>query len=891
MDSLLRFRAWGIRRKIFFAVLASVIFSIGITSLVNYLRISRDLFTTAGEKLLTLNETTSNYVTAQIDNQVNALKAIAVSSIFKDEIELSNLAYGKLSEEEINRGISIADQAWINHEPSADTLINAINTNHTSQQLKEMQSAYQADVEIFVTDQRGAIVAMTNRTSDYWQADESWWQTTIQGDIYCSSPIHDESSDTWAIVIGVPVFKDEISSEVIGVVRGTVDITAVLNSIFTLNSRETGQGVFISQDRFMYYLNNGVLEIDPMPERYGTYLTSKAKFWKDGTTDLNGDPAILSFTTLSGRETPIGWVMVSLDKQEITKLLLSTLQENIIIATLLIILMGLFSIVLANSILRSLDLLKHDTELMASGNYHTAFSKQIRRSHDADIASLVDSFTRMRDAVQERERELSNNEKKYRALVETMSEGLVMVNQQGKIVYVNPHMAEMIGYSQQDALGQSFYQFFPEERHENVRVHWAISLKSYQNSYESYLLCRDQTLMPVVISTQLQIEDDGRISGVLAVVTDITARKKSELAMRKRLNELAALRKIDLTILEKSTLRDVIQTVLVQIKNQIKADAAAIYVFENHTTAVQKNAAYGPGESNITYDVTIHSELLEQYSHLTEGVFFQRNIQRRRVHACNEENQFKVLYVAPILSNDGIRGVVEMAYLQDVVLDEEWYSFFDGLVTQLAVGINKIELMDHLRERNVALHQAYDGAIGGWAKALELRDEETKGHSDRVVDLALQVASAFGFKDKDLENFRIGSLLHDIGKMGIPDNILLKPGKLTEAEWVIMRKHPVYAYELLTQIPFLRDAVEIPYFHHERWDGSGYPLGLKGEDIPLSARIFAVVDVWDALTNDRPYRKAWSKEETAKYLLDNAGILFDENIVKYFLQTVYDPAG
>ncbi|MDD3699878.1 MAG: HD-GYP domain-containing protein, partial [Atribacterota bacterium] len=178
---------------------------------------------------------------------------------------------------------------------------------------------------------------------------------------------------------------------------------------------------------------------------------------------------------------------------------------------------------------------------------------------------------------------------------------------------------------------------------------------------------------------------------------------------------------------------------------------------------------------------------------------------------------------------------------------------------------------------------AYDTTIEGWAQALELRDRETEGHTRRVADLTVKLAQALGVKSEDLIHIRRGALLHDIGKMGIPDRILLKPGPLTPEEWEIMKKHPVYAWELLSPIKYLRPALDIPYYHHERWDGTGYPRGLKGEEIPLSARIFAVVDVWDALTSDRPYRPAWSQEKALQYIKEQSGHHFDPRVVEKFL--------
>lgn len=186
------------------------------------------------------------------------------------------------------------------------------------------------------------------------------------------------------------------------------------------------------------------------------------------------------------------------------------------------------------------------------------------------------------------------------------------------------------------------------------------------------------------------------------------------------------------------------------------------------------------------------------------------------------------------------------------------------------------------------LEHAYDTTLEGWARALDLRDKETEGHSRRVTEITVRLARAMGVCEENITHMRRGALLHDIGKLGIPDAILLKPGPLTDEEWAIMRKHPVYAYELLSPIPFLHAALDIPYSHHEKWDGTGYPLGLAGEDIPLAARIFAVVDVWDALSNDRPYRAAFPKDQVREHLQAIAGSHLDPNIVHVFLRLNID---
>ncbi len=194
--------------------------------------------------------------------------------------------------------------------------------------------------------------------------------------------------------------------------------------------------------------------------------------------------------------------------------------------------------------------------------------------------------------------------------------------------------------------------------------------------------------------------------------------------------------------------------------------------------------------------------------------------------------------------------------------------------------------LDRIVVLNYELAQAYDGTIEGWSRALDLRDHETEGHSRRVTEMTLALARAFGASEEELVHVRRGALLHDIGKMGVPDSILLKPGPLTEEEWVLMRRHPVYAYEMLSEVSFVRPALEIPHCHHEKWDGTGYPRGLKNEDIPLAARLFAVVDVWDALRSDRPYRRAWPIERTRDHIAALSGTHFDPRVVDVFLSQI-----
>jgi putative two-component system response regulator len=193
-----------------------------------------------------------------------------------------------------------------------------------------------------------------------------------------------------------------------------------------------------------------------------------------------------------------------------------------------------------------------------------------------------------------------------------------------------------------------------------------------------------------------------------------------------------------------------------------------------------------------------------------------------------------------------------------------------------------------LREAHAQLLGAYEATIEGWSRAMDLRDRETEGHSQRVTELTLRLAREYGIDSQELVHIRRGSLLHDMGKLGIPDSILHKPDRLTEEEWVMMRQHPQLAYNMLYPVEYLRPALDIPYCHHEKWDGSGYPRGLKGEEIPAAARVFAVVDVWDALISDRPYRRAWTNENALAYIREQSGTHFEPKVVELFFNILND---
>ncbi|WP_422929276.1 HD domain-containing phosphohydrolase [Singulisphaera sp. PoT] len=386
-----------------------------------------------------------------------------------------------------------------------------------------------------------------------------------------------------------------------------------------------------------------------------------------------------------------------------------------------------------------------------------------------------------------------------------------------------------------------------------------------------------------------------RLVGVIAM--DVTAPRRAEEQVHvlngllaRRVEKLAALRQIDLEITGSKALRPTLGVILEQALRLLQVDASCVRLYDPHSYAleyVNGRGFRGGGPAGKAI-------------RLGEGpagrAAFERRMIRNPEPAPGEmsslgvdgpdDEGFRVHFAVPLLIKGQVVGVLELFHREPMEPDEEWLEFLDALANSTAIAIDNASMFDHLQRSNLELATAYEATIEGWSHALELRDRETQGHSVRVTEMTMRLARAYGLKGADLVNARRGALLHDIGKMAIPDAILLKPGPLNDAETELMRKHPTLAFEMLSSISFLGAAIEIPYCHHEKWDGSGYPRGLKGEQIPLSARLFAAVDIWDALSSDRPYRKAWPDERVHAYLREIAGSHLDPRVVEVFLEVL-----
>ena len=360
----------------------------------------------------------------------------------------------------------------------------------------------------------------------------------------------------------------------------------------------------------------------------------------------------------------------------------------------------------------------------------------------------------------------------------------------------------------------------------------------------------------------------------------------------RRLEQLQALHQIDLAITASLDLRVTLDVLLQHVTAQLHVDAASVLLLNPHAHTLD----YAAGRGFRTRAVE------DAHIRLGESFAGRAALERRAVQADSVQIQaspqfatfwasenFAAYYGVPLIAKGQVKGVLEVFHRGPLAAEPEWVGFLETLAGQAAIAIDNAQLFDNLQSANLNLSLAYDATIEGWSHALDLRDRETEGHTLRVTELTLRLARQMGFSEAELVHIRRGALLHDIGKMGVPDEILLKPGKLTDAEWVSMRRHPTLAYELLAPIAYLRPALDIPYYHHEKWDGTGYPHGLKGEQIPLAARLFAVVDVWDALRSDRPYRQGWPEEKVIEHIKAGSGTHFDSQAVEAFLEVLSHP--
>ena len=493
-------------------------------------------------------------------------------------------------------------------------------------------------------------------------------------------------------------------------------------------------------------------------------------------------------------------------------------------------------------------------------------------------------------------------EETLRRSYQLFTEGPVVVfrvqgGKERRLEYVSPNVSQY-GYSPHDFTGQEdFFRqvIHPEDRErvaEKIREQLAGKERFFDQEYR--LVRADGVVRWVYDFTSISRDSTGQATYIDWYLLDITERKLAEERINTQLRQMAALQLVDASISANADLRITLDLLNAQLLELLGVDAAMVLRYNPKTQLLEGVAGRGLGSINPP-DVRLR---------MGESYAGRAARQRRAITLTMPDGElargFKmgqlaaerfVSYAAlPLIAKDEVMGVLEVFSRAPLAFEPGWMDFLEMMAAQAAIAIDNANLLESLQRSNEELREAYEATIRGLSRALELRDKETEGHSQRVSDLTVRLARKAGVEEEAIEFIRIGALLHDIGKLGVPDTILHKEGQLTEAEWEIMRRHPDLARQMLATIEYLRPALVIPQYHHERWDGSGYPYGLAGEDIPLAARVFAVVDVWDALSFDRPYRSAWPMEKVIEYLVNEAGRQFDPRLVALFLEVLVEEA-
>jgi len=462
----------------------------------------------------------------------------------------------------------------------------------------------------------------------------------------------------------------------------------------------------------------------------------------------------------------------------------------------------------------------------------------------------------------------------------------------GHILFWNPASESMYGWKSIDAIGKTLDQLIhtPEEQAEFMRILTEVQATGKPfGPYEARVRRRDSTSGWVLATTfSIPIQDEQ--IGFVCMDVDITERKQAEERIQQQLQRLNALHSIDMAINSSANMQITLEVLLNQTLSQLNVDAADVLIFNQPAQTLELIAERG-FRSNHAFQ--LHQRLSESFAsqvinerrtiHISNLMEAGKNLGQIRMLA---SDHFTEYFGLPLIAKGQLKGVLEIYHRLPLSPENDWLNFLEALAGQAAIAIDNSQLLQGLQRSNMEIVLAYDATIEGWSRAMDLRDKETEGHTQRVTAMTVRLARTIGIREADIIHIQRGGLLHDIGKLGVPDGILLKPDSLTEEEWQIMRQHPAFAFNMLAPISYLKKAIDIPYCHHEKWDGTGYPHGLKGEQIPLAARIFAIADVWDALTSDRPYRKAWSKEQTIEYIQEKSGSHFDPQIVDVFLKMI-----
>jgi HD-GYP domain-containing protein (c-di-GMP phosphodiesterase class II)/HAMP domain-containing protein len=878
------------------------------TSLENHFIESNKLLTT---ELL-------HQVDEYVQSKIEMLQEYSSNPLLRDKLLKSNREFDKLAN--LPGHINRKDLEWTSASPEKMTpLMEGLVGNELSHALIDKGLFYRKKYgfnmisELFVTNKYGAVVAMSNRTTDYRQDDEQWWQNAKKDGLFIKDVEQDASAGDY--VVGIALKLNDNEGNFIGVLKALLNIKGVINISKSIKQHEMhahhttmkinlvtrdGKLIYSSDESKKFMSNIPFLFPESVDLSHGS---EHIDVHNTVTTVKEGEDEFLivhehskGYRDYKG----LGWILtVEHKKDEVFAPITDLTNRMMIISIAVTIFAILIGIVISTRVSKSIRKLRDAAVDIGKGNLDTV----IDITSNDEIGQLANEFQLM---------------------AKNLNSTTVRLDEFAREVADRKQTLELLQQSKQDWMDTfntitdaiTIHDKNYNIRRANKAAQKALKLpgsllKTSAKCFQHYhgtdsppekcpsCVCLS-TGKPAVsevfephLNTHIEIRSiprfdrNNQLIGLIHVTRDISDRRKKEELIQTQLNRLNALRSIDKAIIGSIDLRISMDIFLDQVVAQLQIDAASVLLLNKHTQLLEYMASKGFLSSALK-----HTKLRLGESSAGTAAIEQRIVTipdlRERMDGFISSKQFGsenfVTYIAvPLIAKGQVKGVLELFHRSPLNAGEDWMEFLEAIADQGAIAIDNATLFDELQRSNTDLTLAYDTTIEGWSRAMDLRDKEAEGHSRRVSDMTLDIARNMGIKEENLVHIRRGALLHDIGKIGVSDSILLKPGPLSGEEWIIMKKHPEYAYNMLCPIEYLRPAIDIPYCHHEKWDGTGYPRGMKGEEIPLAARIFAVVDVWDALNSDRPYRTAWPKDKVIDHIRSLSGSHFDPEVVEAFL--------
>ena len=872
----------------------------------------------ASDKVLTLE--LLHKVDEYIQSRIIAFEEYSTRTFLREALMESNRDFEKLSN--MQDYITLSDREWASAaNAQATPLMQNLLRSRLSVELTNKRNFYNKKYgfnminEIFVTNKYGADIALTNRIPGYRHDDELWWQSAKRDGLYIKDIEGHEGPDGYAVPIAFKIV--DARGNFIGVLKVSLNLEGVIRILNTINRHEfykkhTATKLFLTtkDGKLIYSSHKGeklMSEISCLIPESGDLTHGQGHVdvhgsiipGKDGKDDLL---IVHAHSAGYGDYRGLGWILTIEHKAEEVFGPFADLTNRILAVSLTVaILVVVIGIAISSTVSGSVRKLRDAAVSIGKGDLDTIVDI---KSND-EIGQLAKEFQQM-----------ANN----------LKSTTVRLDEFAREVADRKQTEEMLRQSRQDwkdtfntitdtiTVHDKNYNIIRANKAAEKTLNLPGSLmnkkiKCYQHYHGTdappgncpSCLCL-QTGKPAVsevfephLNSHVEIraiprfDTNNRLIGLIHVVRDISDRKKKEELIQTQIERLNALRTIDKAIIGSMDLRISLEIFLDQVVTQMKIDAATVLLFNKHTQVLEYAVSKGFRTSALK-----HTKLRIGNSNAGKAAREQRIVTipdiRDGIHGFENSAQFAsedfVTYIAvPLIAKGQVKGVLELFHRSPLNVSADWMGFLEAIADQGAIATDNAALFNDLQRSNAELTLAYDTTIEGWSRAMDLRDKETEGHSQRVSEMTLRIAREMGVREENIVHMRRGALLHDIGKIGVPDSILLKRGPLSDEEWDIMKKHPEYAYNMLHPIEYLRPAIDIPYSHHEKWDGTGYPGRLKGEDIPLAARIFALVDVWDALNSDRPYRPRWPEEKIKDHVLSLSGTHFDPRVVEAFLNT------